>query len=70
MSIFYLKIELKKYFDKIKGGGPYIFFVRFWLRQKLVRPGFVKFQFIDSFTVSLGIEIEMHKKCIFITFLL
>jgi hypothetical protein len=27
-------------------------------------------EYIDNFTVSLGIEIEMHKKCIFITFLL
>jgi hypothetical protein len=34
------------------------------------KPGLEKFEFIDSFTVSLGIEIEMHKKCIFITFLL
>ncbi len=25
---------------------------------------------VDSFTVSLGIQIEMHQKCIFITFLL
>jgi hypothetical protein len=25
MSIFYLKIELKKYFDKMKGGTLYFF---------------------------------------------
>jgi hypothetical protein len=31
---------------------------------------FICVSYINNFTVSLGIEIDMHKKCIFITFLL
>jgi hypothetical protein len=57
-------------FNCIKIDNNAIFNYNDFLRANCTSHWFDKFEYIDSFIVSLGIEIEMHKKCIFITFLL
>jgi hypothetical protein len=44
------------------------FYYNDFLQANRTSHWFEEFEYIDSFTVSLDIQIEMHKKCIFITF--